>query len=495
MTNKYYITTAIPYVNAAPHIGHALEFVQTDAIARYHRLLGEDVRFQSGADENAIKNVQAAEVSGIPAAEFVTKNSDAFESLGRALNCSFDDFIRTTDKKRHFPGVAKLWRSCEKDIYKKAYRGLYCTGCEGFLEESQLTDGLCLEHKRPPEVIEEENYFFRLSSYQEKLDQLISSDTLKVVPEFRKNEVLAFIRQGLKDFSVSRPKERTYGWGVPVPSDQDQYVYVWFDALANYITALGYGSADESLFQKFWPADLHVIGKGIIRFHAVYWPAMLLSAKLPLPKEIFVHGYITLEGQKISKSLGNVIDPFALIEKYGAESLRYYFLKAVPTFDDGDFSEDHFKEVYNSDLANGLGNLVSRIAKLCETAGFACPPKLEERRRVVLEVRCHIGPIGSRTPGLEILNPLNEYRFSEALSLIWQKISAADKLLNQEKPWLLLKEEKSAPKVKETLSKLVSEIREIIYLLSPFLPETSTKILAQFRGPGIISAAPLFPRI
>jgi len=310
MAKKFYITTAIPYVNAAPHVGHALEFVQTDVIARYHRLLGEDVHFQSGSDDNALKNVQAAEEKKIPVEKFVKQNSDKFYQFKNEniLNISFDDFIRTTEK-RHIDGAQALWKACKKeDIYKKKYKGLYCLGCEVFLTEKDLVDGKCPEHKKKPEIVEEENYFFRLSKYQDWLEKLISSDKLKIIPKTRKNEVLAFIRRGLEDFSISRTKERAHGWGVPVPGDPNQIIYVWFDALANYITALDWHKKGK-LYQKYWPADVHVIGKGITRFHAIYWPVMLKSADIPLPKSEFVHGYITVEGEKISKSLGNIIDP------------------------------------------------------------------------------------------------------------------------------------------------------------------------------------------
>ena len=298
MTKKFYITTAIPYVNAPPHVGHALEFVQTDVIARYHRLLGEDVRFQSGADENALKNVESAEKEGIPVEQLVKRNSEAYRCIKEKLNISFDDFIYTTDEKKHWPGVYKLWKAGEQagDIYKKKYQGLYCVGCEEFKFERDLDEeGKCPEHQKKPELIEEENYFFRLSKYQKQLEKLIESDQLKIIPEKRKNETLSFIKSGLEDFSISRSKERAKGWGIPIPGDDSQIIYVWYDALANYITALGYGRENDKDFKRYWPADLHVIGKGILRFHAVYWPAMLISARIEIPKAIFIHGYITAD--------------------------------------------------------------------------------------------------------------------------------------------------------------------------------------------------------
>ena len=490
MTKKFYITNAIPYVNALPHLGHALEFVQTDTLARYHRLLGEDVFYLSGADENALKNVLAAEEAGVPVEDFVNENTAKFEGLKKVLNLSYDDFVKTSDKKRHWRGAQKLWQECDEagDIYQKDYEGLYCVGCEEFKTEKDLVDGLCPEHQTRPERVRERNYFFRLSKYQGKLQSLIESDELEIIPESRKNEVLSFIRSGLEDFSISRTRKRAHGWGIPVPGDESQIIYVWFDALANYITALGYGTSDirdpKSDFRKFWPADLHVIGKGITRFHAVYWPAMLLSAGLELPRSIFIHGYITIEGQKISKSLGNIVDPYDVVKKYGTDAVRYYLLKVIPSTADGDFSIKHFEEVYNADLANGLGNLVSRVARLCEKSEIAFV--LNDRR----------SPARYDTDS-EVSRFLNEYKFNEALDLIWKKIKKLDKFIDAEKPWEALNKELRIKNegTKDVLKRLVEGIREIAVLLEPFLPETSRKIQKQFAGPEIRSSGPLFPRI
>jgi len=470
MNKKFYITTAIPYVNAAPHIGFALEIVQTDTLARYHRLLGESVHFLTGSDENSLKNVQAAEKQKIPVEKLVEANAKKFKDLKEILNLTFDDFIRTTEK-RHIEGVQKLWKKCQKDIYKKKYKGLYCVDCEVFYTEKDLIEGKCPDHKIKPEVIEEENYFFKLSAYQNWLEELISNDKLKITPEIRKNEVLAFIRRGLEDFSISRSKERAHGWGIPVPGDEKQIIYVWFDALTNYITALDWQNNGQ-LFQKYWPADVHVIGKGISRFHAIYWPAMLKSAGLPLPKEIFVHGYITVEGQKISKSLGNTIDPFELVKKYGTDSIRYYLLREIPAYDDGDFSEKRFQEVYNADLANGLGNLVARVAKLCEIH------------------KVHAGKNNGYKFYHEIGEIIGNFRFEECLKDIWEEISNLDKYLDQNKPW-----EKSGLQQTINWVNLIESIREIAFNLKPFLPETAEKILKQFQGPKIKAEASLFPRL
>src|SRR5579859_3966909 len=350
----WYVTTAIPYVNAQPHIGFALEIVLTDALARYHRLSGQHVRFLTGTDENSLKNVQAAEREGIPTRELVERNAAQFAGLREPLNLSFDQFIRTSSDPAHLAGVQKLWNAAAErgDIYKRTYHGLYCVGCEQFYTEDELVDGLCPEHFTKPDVVEEENYFFRLSRYQDQLLDLIESDTLRIEPRTRRNEVLSFLRMGLEDFSISRSVARAHGWGVPVPGDPDQVMYVWFDALGNYITALGY--ADEGpLYQEYWinnPNRVHVIGKGIIRFHAVYWPAMLLSAGVALPTTIFVHGYVTVGGEKISKSLGNVIDPVEIANQYGTDALRYYLLREIPATDDGDFTLERFIRAYNVDL-------------------------------------------------------------------------------------------------------------------------------------------------
>lgn len=478
----FYLTTAIPYVNAAPHVGFALEIVQADALARYHRLLGEAVYFLTGSDENALKNVQAAEKEGIPTQELVDKYSRRFADLKKVLNLSFDDFIRTTEK-RHVRGAQKLWLACRKDIYKKLYAGWYCVGCEEFKTKKDLVNGACPEHPgKKLELVKEENYFFRLSKYQKKLEELISKDKLKIIPQERKNEVLAFIRSGLEDFSISRSFKRAKGWGVPVPNDPEQIIYVWFDALINYITALGYAE-NGSLFKKFWLENkniLHCIGKGIIRFHAVYWPAMLLSAGLPLPTQEFVHGYVTVDGQKISKSLGNVIDPVFLVNKYGTDSIRYYLLKEITPFQDGDFNLGHFQEVYNADLANGLGNLVQRVSKLAENAklkGPSSPSDSEGSEGKQKFRRYH--------------QFLENYKFNEALVFIWKKITSLDKFIDQTKPWT-----KAGKELEEILQKAILEILEISFLLKPFLPETADKIENIFNCQKILAPkVPLFPRV
>lgn len=487
MAKKFYITTAIDYANAALHLGHALEKVQTDVLARYHRLLGEDVFFLTGSDENAQKNVEAAKEKGIPVKKLVDKNVILFKKAIKLLNISNDDFIRTTDKKRHWPGVTKLWKECKKagDVYKKSYKGLYCIGCEAFLTERDLKDGLCPEHLIVPERVSEENYFFRLSKYQKKLENLIEQEKLKIIPEKRKNEVLSFIKSGLEDFSISRLVKRTKGWGIPVPGDKEQIIYVWFDALSNYITALGYGSENETKFAKYWPADIHVIGKGVSRFHAIYWPAILLSAGIELPEKIFIHGYLTVNSQKISKSLGNIIDPIELVKKYGTDPVRYFLLREFSPFTDGDFTYKKFEERYNSDLAKGLGNLVGRVLTMAEkvqyeTGSTECESEIKnEIKRVKKECK----------------KTFEEFKFNETLIVIWKLISFCDRYIEKKRPW----EEKN----KKAITNLLFALSEISQLLKPFLPETSESISNQLgikpeEKPWkfkIKKGKPLFPRL
>jgi len=472
MNKNFYITTAIPYVNGKPHIGHADEYFIADTIRRYHQLLGEDTLLLSGADENSLKNVQAAEKEGLETKAFLDRNSQAFKDTYEELGVHLDVFQRGSDQAKHWPGVQKLWNLCLEagDIYKKSYQGLYCVGCESFKNPDELVGGLCPDHQTKPDLVNEENYFFKLSKYQDKLIQLIESNELKITPNNKRAEILSFIKQGLEDFSVSRSKARARSVGVPVPNDATQVIYVWFDALDIYMTGVGFGW-DENLWKKWWPADLHVIGKDINRFHTVYWPAILLSAKLPLPKQVLVHSFVNVDGLKISKSIGNVIDPRDLANEFGLEAMRYYILSQIPIAEDGDFSNARFKEVYNADLANGLGNLVARVAKLCETSGSKFPKSAPVFRP-------------------EITAFLDQFRFDEALRQIWEKIRSLDQLIEQEKPW-----SKSGPELQQILNELIPEVRQVAFNLQPFLPETSAKILEQFKGPKIVAAPPLFPRI
>jgi len=475
---KLYITTAIDYVNASPHIGHALEKIQADVIARYYRLLDEEVFFLTGTDENSLKNVQAAEKERIDVKELVEKYAERFYQLKEALNLSFDDFIRTTEE-RHTKGAQKLWLACKEDIYKKTYKGLYCVGCEVFYKEGELINGLCPEHKTKPELIEEENYFFRLSKYQNELEKIIETDKIQIIPESRKNEVLSFIRSGLEDICISRSAERAKGWGIPVPDDPTQIIWVWFDALTNYITALGYAK-DSEKFQEFWQENenkLHIIGKGISRFHCIYWPAILLSAKLSLPNTIFIHGYITVSGQKMSKSLGNVIDPFELVKRYGTDPVRYFLLREISPTEDGDFTDEKFRERYNADLAKGLGNLVARVITLAtklKTQNSELQLKTQN-----LKLKEKIDKTQEKYK-----KALEEFKFNEALISIWDLIHFCDKYIEEKRPW--------ETKDPEVISDLLIALSNIAKLLKPFLPETSEKILEQLKTK---ESKPLFPRL
>lgn len=479
---KFFITNAIPYVNAKPHVGHALEFVQSDVIARYHKMIGDEVLLLCGGDENALKNVQAAEKAGEEVQEFVDKNTQLFHELSKKLNVQFDVWQKGSSREHHLASQ-KLWELCDTngDIYKKSYTGLYCVGCELFYEPDELNEnGECFEHPgKKLEEVSEENYFFKLSKYTEQIKELLERNELQIIPESRKNEALGFVKQGLKDISISRSNERAKNWGVPVPGDNSQRMYVWFDALNIYQSGVGFGS-DETLYQKWWPADVHVIGKGIIKFHAIYWPAFLLSAKLALPKSIFAHGYFTVNGQKMSKSLGNVIDPLEMVEKYGVDAFRYYVLSNISSTADGDFSEERLKEVYNADLANGLGNLISRVAKLAENAHYTLTGNKERTSSHLIGVEAYT-------------KALNEYRFMDAVGFVWKKTSDLDKYIDEEKPWDLLKNQNA--RIKDVLAHAIDEIQEIAGLLEPFLPETSEKITTQFKGPEIKAQSPLFPRL
>ena len=480
--SKCYITNAIPYVNGKPHIGHALEFTQSDTIARYHKIIGDDVLLLCGGDENALKNVQAAETANIPIQKFIDTNEQAFHDLSKQLGVQFDVWQKGSSEKHHLSSQ-KLWELCDKngDIYKKSYKGLYCIGCERFYTEAELNgNGECFNHPgKKLEQVEEENYFFKLTKYQDTLYQLIKTDDYQIVPDFRKNEMLAFIKAGLEDFSISRSNERAKNWGVSVPGDSTQKIYVWFDALNIYQSGIGFGW-DKNTYKKWWPADVHVIGKDIIRFHAIYWPAILLSAGLKIPKKLLVHEFFTVNGQKMSKTLGNVIDPIHLINTYGTEALRYYLLAKFSPFLDGDFSEEKFKATYNSDLANGLGNLIARVAKLCENSDYT---EMGNKQRISL----HLMDVKPYTRAFE------EFKFNEALSFVWAKITKLDQYINEEKPWELAKNQN--PKLKSVLAHAIDQIQEIAALLEPFLPETSKKIEEQFKGPKITSQSSLFPRI
>ncbi len=481
---RYYITTAIPYVNALPHIGFALEIVQTDAFARYHRLLEEDTHFLTGTDENSLKNVLAAEREGIPVRALIDRYASVYVELTRVLDISNDDFIRTAADPRHGVGARAFWEACDRndDIYKQTYVGLYCVGCEQFYTEEELADGRCPEHGTVPEWVEEENYFFRLSRYGNQLAELIDSGRLRIIPETRRNEVRSFIAQGLQDFSISRSRGRAREWGIEVPGDPTQVMYVWFDALTNYITALGYGS-DPALYQRYWvenPERVHVIGKGITRFHAVYWPAMLLSAGQPVPATIFVHGYLTVGGAKISKSLGNVIDPLALASRYGADPLRYWLLRGVPPTEDTDFTIEKFERRYNADLANDLGNLLQRTVSMIHRYRKGRIPEPGAAEDVDRELQVTASDVAGR-----IHTAMGEdYDPQSGLTAIWDLVVRANRYVEQTSPWVLAKAARAGDtaadqRLDTVLFHLAESLRLTAQALRPFLPSTAERMAEQ----------------
>lgn len=486
MQEKFYITTSIAYANAAPHMGHAYEAFLSDVIARYKRMEGFDVFFLTGTDEHGVKISRAAERGGLGPQAFVDKNAKEFTDFYTSLGVSYDGFIRTSDKDQHWPGANALWQKLSDagDIYKSKYIGLYCVGCESFVTEKDLVNGLCPNHNTQPEKIEEENYFFRLSKYAEQVKSLIEKDELRIIPETRKNEILSLFNETVPDVSFSRP-QGSIPWGVPVPGDTAQVMYVWCDALANYISALGYGGVSIENFSKYWPADVHVIGKDILRFHALFWPAMLLSAGLDLPKEILVHGFITSEGKKMSKSIGNVIDPKEYIEKHGQNALRAYFAREISPFEDGDFTEVKFLESYNANLANGLGNLVSRTVKMA-TEYFGGSIKNCAEIEVPLKRRFETVSGVEETSGSpipfaissEILPKYHEhmdrYEIHKATEVLWGLMKRLDGYVTDYEPYRLIKTDKD--KTEAVLWNLLYGIHYVANMLYPIIPEGSESI-------------------
>lgn len=470
MQKSFYITTPIYYPNANLHMGHAYTTVVCDILARANRLQGSPVYFLTGSDENSGKIVEAALNKGQDTETYLSEITEKFKDLYSKLDISYDQFIRTSDKEKHWPGAILMWNKLVEagDIYKSKYIGLYCIGCETFYTEKELIDGKCPIHLTVPEKIEEENYFFKLSKYTKVIKQKIESDEMKIVPSVRKNEILAQLERGLEDISFSRPIKKV-PHAIPVPNDPEQIIYVWCDALVNYISALGYGREDDSLFKTFWPADVHVIGKDILRFHTAIWPGMLLSAGLPLPKSILVHGLITSGGVKMSKSLGNVIDPYLLIDEYGKDAVRYYLAREISQFEDGDLTLERFKESYNANLANGIGNLASRIMKMAET-NLESPVEIPEWDDMS-----------------KYFDLLNNFEIAKAADYVWAEIGEMDKFIQENQPFKLVKTDVEAGK--KMISDLVVRLYSVARMLNPIMPETSTKIKALIK----INKSPVEP--
>lgn len=476
---RFYITTAIPFVNGDPHIGFALECVQADVLARHRRLRGERVRFLSGTDDNSLKNLEAADLAGVPVAEFVAAKAERFAALRGPLELSYDDFIRTSVDPRHRPGVERLWSACDAsgDLYQRHYEGLYCTGCEAFLGREELVDGLCPEHGVAPGWVAERNWFFRLSRHQDTLLELVESGRLRVEPGQRRNEVLSFIRGGLEDFSVSRSRERARGWGIPVPGDPSQVIYVWFDALGNYISALEYGTRGGP-YGTWWERSderLHVIGKGIIRFHAVYWPAILLSAREPLPSAIFVHDYLTVDGQKLSKSLGSALEPVEIAGRYGSDALRWWFLRDVPRSADADFRAE-LLAARADELADGLGNLVNRTIGLVVRFRAQGVGPVEK----CFDAASALGKTIAWTPAA-VDDALGRFDFKEATNALWRLVEEGNRFVATTQPWELAKAEQkgdpeAAAQLDHVLRTLLAACHALARELEPFLPGAAARL-------------------
>lgn len=476
MNETFYITTSIPYVNSNPHIGFGMELVCADVLARYNRVYKRNVLFSTGTDEHGGKIAEKAQEQNVTPQHFADQVSQTFRDLLHTLNISNDRFVRTTDKA-HEQRAQVIWKNLAKHIYKGKYSGWYCTGDEAYFSEEVVkhNKGVCPAHNRPYEKLEEENYFFKLTDFSQQIKKAIESDELRIVPTSRKNEILAVINSGLEDISISRPKEKI-SWGIAVPGDENQVMYVWFEALMNYITVLGYPEHQD--FKTFWPAGVQVIGKDILRFHAAIWPAMLMALGLPLQKNLYVHGFVNVDGQKMSKTIGNVVAPADIVSKYGADAFRYFFMRHIPSYEDGDFSWARLDAAYNSELADQLGNAVSRTAAMIA----------KYQDGVIGEIPASEHDIASYQQAMA------DFRFDKALDHAWEQVKGLNQYIDETQPWALAKA-RDADHLREVLSYMCGCLLEIATLIYPFMPATAEKIQETF-GSGVLkpSETTLFPK-
>ncbi len=482
MGKNLYITTAIPYVNAKPHIGNALDYLIADIWSRYQKQNGHKVRFQVGTDEHGNKIAAKAAEAGMDPKAYTDQMVVNFQLLMQKVGAEYTDFVRTTDD-HHVAAVQWIWQKLVPHMYKGKYEGWYCVGHEAFFtdKEVQANNGVCPDHQKPYERVSEDNYYLKTSAFTDKIRDAIEHDRIKIVPEFRKKEFLELIKDGLKDVSISRPR-KNLSWGVPVPGDPDQVMYVWFDALANYITVLGY--PDHEDWKEYWPADIQVVGKDILRFHAGIWPAMLLGLDVPLPKTLLVHGFINVSGAKMSKTVGNVVDPNEVIDQYGVDAFRYFFARHIPTQDDGDFTWEKFENAYNAELGNDLGNLVQRVSAMI--------------------TRYQSGVIGEAPQTEHDMQPyryaMDGLNFNEALDKIWLTVRSLNQYLESVKPWEVAKNRETDTEAESHLSEIlataVGTLLQIADLLVPFMPHTADVIHKTFET-GVIVAQDgvLFPKI
>lgn len=470
--SKVYICTAIPYVNGNPHIGHAMDYLLADTFARYRRLQGDEVKFQVGTDEHGNKVFSTAQKNHIPVEQYVQENSDKFRNFIDRLDVSYTDFVRTTDPD-HVRACQAVWKQLEPHIYSAEYNGWYCEGCERFVTEKEYQEnhGCCPDHQREYQRLSEKNYYLRISDFKDQIRAAITSDRMKITPAFRKQEVLRLL-EDTPDISISRPRKQL-SWGVPVPGDDEQVMYVWIDALSNYISVLGY--PDSAELKTYWPATAQFVGKDILRFHAITWPAILLGIGLDLPQNIVTHGHVLASGQKMSKSIGNVVDPIEVLDRRGLPAFRYFFLRHIDSFADSDFTWEKYENAYNNELANDLGNLVQRLTTLCHknsVSGVQFTPQLAP----------------------EFCSLMDRFEFSKALDCVWEQVQGLNKRIDEAKPWALVKNGEVA-EAQAILTRLVQELLAVAYYLQIFLPETATRITEIFSGVEILPpATPLFPK-